>query len=172
MKSISALLSAFVIATQLLALNAFTFKLINKTGSDIYVYTSAHDGNCGDNFVGTCDSEELKVSKDGTYTSPYTLRVDQAGLAMKAAWAPHKNPYGPNYQVECSKKDGVLWYNYSHVEGNVFHDVMRTLGGGQCPALHCNAGDDGCDWYKCGQGDCNVQQCSPIPGELVAVIGQ
>lgn len=171
MKTSSTILGALTVGGQVIGTKAFAFKLINKTGVNIYVWTESNGLNCGKSTTELCTSTQQVLANDAAYTSPYTLAADSAGLTIKAAWSPAQSPPGPNYEIECSKVGNALWYDFSHEAGNVFHDVARTLSGSGCPTLHCNAGDDSCDWYACNGGDCNVKTCA-LPAELVATIGQ
>ena len=108
MKFTTLLAGAAAFAT---AVNGFAFKLVNKSGRDMYVYTSGDGPICGDGHVGTCSSETVKLASGATYTAPYTLRVQSHGITMKAAFEHHSQQnYKPNYQIECSwGKDGWLW---------------------------------------------------------------
>lgn len=64
--------------------------------------------------MGTCSSETVKVASGSTYTAPWTLTTDKHGITMKAAWEHHSQAqYKPNYQIECSKNEGKLWYVFS-----------------------------------------------------------
>lgn len=88
------------LATLAASVQGFDFKLVNKVGTDIYVYSSNHQGK---------SYPEVKLANGATYTSPYPFDNDSEGITIKAAWEPSYNPYKPSYQVEVSKKSGVLW---------------------------------------------------------------
>lgn len=90
----------FGLAALAISVQGFDFKLVNKVGTIIYVYSSNHLGK---------SSPEVKLANGATYTSPYPLENDSKGITIKAAWEPSYDLYRPSYQVEVSMKSGVLW---------------------------------------------------------------
>lgn len=71
MQLISTLVGLFAAAT---TVTSFQFKLVNKAGADIYVYSTNHLGT---------NTPEVKLANGATYVSPHTLNNDGEGVTMK-----------------------------------------------------------------------------------------
>jgi hypothetical protein len=90
---------------------------------------------------------------------------DGGGVTVKFSKAPNtKYTTAKIYQAEYSVRNGRIWYNFSHVNGDPLRNVTREMWignhtPGSCDVIYCASGSENCDWYASAGLEYNVHNC-------------
>jgi hypothetical protein len=131
----------------------------NNCNVPLYIFSAADPSECTQGQ--SCTMPQISVPAGGSYQVPlHPVDGSAGGVTVKFNTVPDESVV---YQAEYSIRNGLVWYNWSGVNGSPlinFRREMQIGDGTTCAQSICEPGSNSCNWYEDASGaNYNIYSC-------------